>query len=96
METIGSWVALLAVSLALVILIPYIAWNGRPRDFKRLNWIGVTVGSFVLGSILVVLGFIARDSEAGPVGLLLLGCAGILIALGIGSLVAVFFFRPNG
>jgi len=92
----GSWIVLLAVSLTLVVLIPYIAWNGRPRGFRRINWIGVTVGAFILGAVLVVLGLIARDSEAGAVGLLLLWCASILITLGIGSLVAVFFCRPNG
>jgi hypothetical protein len=91
------WAFLLLVSLALVFVFPYIAWNGRPRGFKRIHWFGLTVGAGLVGFILLFLGLATRDLRGqDTLTPVLWGAAAILIAVGIGSLVAVFFWRSNG
>jgi hypothetical protein len=88
-------IPLLVLSLALVIGIPALAWNRWPRGFRRLNWLGVMVGAWLVGLILMALAVEQMHQDRFTGRLLLCGGA-VLLATGIGSLVAVFFWRPVG
>src|SRR5258708_3080987 len=39
--------------LLLVVSIPILAWNGRPKAFNRLNWIGISVGAAIMAILLL-------------------------------------------
>jgi hypothetical protein len=36
------------------ILLPFLAWKGRPRGFTRLNWAGVAIGASIFFAIFLV------------------------------------------
>lgn len=49
------------VALFVSYLIPLMAWRGRPHGFRRLQWIGVAVGSGVIAAIvLAMMGIVAN------------------------------------
>jgi len=82
------WFVVILADLVMILFIPYAAWNGKPRGFKRLNWFGVTVGASLFGLILFVVG--ANFAS------FLLYISGVVVGIGMGSLVALFFCRPSG
>jgi hypothetical protein len=99
---IDRWLLLLVACLMLIALIPWAAWNGKPRGFRWVQWIGVTVGTIIVGWILIFIAFATANAPgAGAearkgLDFLIPVCAGSLsIAVGIGSLVAAFFCRTN-
>lgn len=92
----------LLVALVVAYLLPFMAWRGKPRGFGRLQWIGVAVGSGVIGAIvLILMGIVANWHYETPgehddviyVGLF--SCAAIAIAVTLGSIIALFFCRPS-
>jgi hypothetical protein len=92
----------LLVALVVAYLIPFMAWKGKPNGFRRLQWIGVAVGSGIIGAIvLVMMGIVANwhyetPGEADDVIYVgLFSCAAIAMAVALGSIIALFFCRPH-
>jgi hypothetical protein len=84
-------------------LIPFLAWKGRPHGFKRLQWVGVAIGSGILE--LVALGFCIYvggkpfdrpGSATDVVYTALQTCTAVFLSTAFGSLMALFFWRPSG
>ena len=95
-------VAPLLVAVAMPFLIPFFAWKGRPRGFKRLQWVGIAIGSGMLG--LVSLGFcnyvggkpFDRPSSATDVIYIALQeSAAVFLSAALGSILALFFCRST-
>jgi hypothetical protein len=90
------WVALWLASVGIVVGTPIIAWHGRPRGFRRIHWLGVLAGTGFAAFLLLYSCEVALLSlKPKWFTLLLLSSAQILMAGGIGSLLAVFFCRPG-
>jgi hypothetical protein len=93
----------LLVAIVLACLIPFMAWRGRPHGFRRLQWIGVAIGSGIIGAIVIVLmGIVASWHYETPgehddlIYVSLFSCAAITVAVALGSIIALFFCRPGG
>jgi hypothetical protein len=93
---VDLWVALWLVSVGIVVVIPIMAWRGRPRTFGRIHWIAITVGAG-FGAFIFLFQCQVALLALRPkwLTLLYLSSAQILIAAGIGSLLAMFFRRPD-
>ena len=92
----------LLVAAVLPFLIPFCAWKGRPRGFKRLQWIGVAIGSAVLGlSALGLCKYVGEkpfDRPGSPTDVLYTAlqlCSAVFLSTAFGSLIALFFWRPS-
>jgi hypothetical protein len=93
-------IAPLLVAGMMPFMIPFLAWKGIPRGFKRLQWIGVAIGSGILG--LVTLGFCnyvggkSFDRSGSPMDVVytaLQECTAVFLSVAFGSLMALFFWR---
>lgn len=81
----------LLTGVVIAILIPRAAWQGR---LTRLSYIGLAIGFGVPGYFLLrVLEHIGASARVSGAVILVLGL--LLTAVGLGSLVAFFFYRPK-
>jgi len=93
----------LLLAVVMPFLIPFLAWEGRPRGFRRLQWVGVAIGSGMLG--LVALGFCIYlggkpfdrpGSSTDVVYTAVQECTAVFLSAAFGSLMALFFWRRSG
>jgi apolipoprotein N-acyltransferase len=87
-------IAFIIFNLFLVFAIPIVAWRGFPKRFTRLNWIGVSLLTFVVGSIMI---WFANFSEQGNYSMAVaMGTFGIVLLAGaLGSFGAIFFYNKK-
>jgi len=103
MLTLVLVLAPLLLAAVMPFLIPFLAWKGRPLGFKRLQWVGVAIGSGILG--LIALGFTVYlggkpfDRPGSARDVVYTGfqeCTAVFLSIAFGSLMALFFWRPSG
>jgi hypothetical protein len=51
--------SLLIISAVVTVTVPILAFNGRPKGFTRLNWVGISVGMALSAAIFL---FIAQNN----------------------------------
>ena len=90
----------LLIAAVMPVLIPFCAWKGRPRGFRRLQWVGVAAGSGIPG--LIALGFCIYvgqkpfDRAGSPIDVvytMLQDCTVFFLSISFSSLIALFFWR---
>jgi uncharacterized membrane protein len=59
--SVSNLVGLLIVFPAVVVAISLLAWNGRPRAFSRLNWMGLGVGTVIFAFVLAAAASVMSD-----------------------------------